>query len=175
MYYNVAQLLKEPTGSSRTYRINEPVAFDDGPTHISPQGQLSLVRIDKGIWVNARLEVGVALACSRCLKTFHHPLTITIEELYVPITDIDTGEPLGSADGDEEVFTIDQQNMLDLREALRQYTLANQPMKPLCWEDCPGLCPICGTNMGENPCSCQEGTVDPLWGPLLKLVGEDNR
>ena len=175
MYYNVAQLLKEPTGSSRTYMVNEPVPIDDGPTHICSQGQLSLVRIDKGIWVSARLELGVAVACSRCLKSFQYPLRISIEEECLPIADINTGEPLRSADGDEEAFTIDQGNVLDLGEVLRQYTLANQPMKPLCREDCPGLCPKCGTDMGEKPCSCQEGAVDPRWGPLLKLVGEDNR
>jgi uncharacterized protein len=41
-------------------------------------------------------------------------------------------------------FTIDRNNILDLEEAVRQYSTLAIPMKPLCREDCPGLCPVCG-------------------------------
>ena len=35
------------------------------------------------------------------------------------------------------------------------------PMKPLCREDCRGLCPVCGINRNRETCSCQATWVDP--------------
>jgi len=36
-------------------------------------------------------------------------------------------------------FTIDEHQVIDLTEAVRQYALMAVPMKPLCREDCAGL------------------------------------
>jgi uncharacterized protein len=40
---------------------------------------------------------------------------------------------------------------------LRQNVLSNMPMRFLCHPDCAGLCPQCGANLNDGPCSCQEG------------------
>ena len=173
MYYNVAQLLKESVGSTRTYRVDEAVSVDDD-TQISATGQIALMRTDKGIWVDAGIEMGVWLTCSRCLKRSASPLRLVIEEEYLPTVDINTGQPLNVPEKAEGSFTIGPQHVLDLREALRQYRLTNQPMKPLCDEECRGLCPICGANRNEaGACSCQGEGIDTRWGPLSKLFGEN--
>ena len=173
MYYNVAQLLMEPTGSTWTYKFQEPVPIEDGATIALAKGQVSLQRIGKGIWAKVDLDLGVPASCSRCLKKLQHPMRITAEEEYLPTADIISGEPLQLEQGEEDSFIIDQRHVLDLTELLRQYTLANRPLKPLCREDCPGLCPSCGTDISETPCSCREGAGDPRWGPLLNLVGRE--
>jgi uncharacterized protein len=38
-----------------------------------------------------------------------------------------------------EGFTIDDRNIVDLGELMRQYVLLNLPMKPLCRRNCPGI------------------------------------
>lgn len=157
MHYNVAQLLKEPVGSTRTYSLDEAVTADDGTTRLFPQGQLSLMRTDKGIWLKGSLEVRVCATCSRCVKSLPHTMKIVIEEEYLPRVDVNTGQPLPAAYADEGSFSIDAQHTLDVTEALRQYALANQPMKPLCRGDCRGLCPNCGADLNDDPCSCREG------------------
>jgi len=40
------------------------------------------------------------------------------------------------------------------------------PMKPLCKEDCKGLCPVCGANLNYEDCGHTQEKVDPR---LLKL------
>ena len=175
MHYNVAQLLKEPAGSTRTYMVAESTPTDEGATYISPQGQLSLMRTDRGIWVSARLKVRVWVACSRCLERNQHPLRIAIEEEYLPTVDINTGQSSSVAEKAEGTLTIDRQHSLKLDEALRQYMITNGPMKPLCSPECRGLCPVCGTNRNETPCSCQAGPRNPQWTPLLKLLEGNGR
>ncbi|MDR0827222.1 MAG: DUF177 domain-containing protein [Desulfovibrio sp.] len=35
------------------------------------------------------------------------------------------------------------------------------PAKPLCKNDCRGLCPVCGANLNLEPCSCADDAGDP--------------
>ena len=42
-------------------------------------------------------------------------------------------------------------------------------MKPLCSEDCQGLCPECGTNLNRGTCQCQRNWEDPRFAALKDL------
>ena len=43
-------------------------------------------------------------------------------------------------------------------------------MKPLCREDCRGLCPQCGMNRNTGTCECGPGWEDPRLAPLKGLI-----
>jgi uncharacterized protein len=43
-------------------------------------------------------------------------------------------------------------------------------MKPLCREDCRGLCSECGTNLNSGACACAPAWEDPRLAPLKALV-----
>jgi uncharacterized protein len=42
-------------------------------------------------------------------------------------------------------------------------------MKPLCAEDCRGLCPQCGANLKTAPCPCRPEAVDSRLEALKKF------
>ena len=163
---NVSQLLKAPIGSIRDYQISEVTDIADGSSLI--QGEVRLLRVDRGILVKGTLHTEIELTCSRCLSLFSCPLTLNIEEEYYPTTNVATGASLPPPD-DPDRFRIDGNNILDLTEAVRQYALLVIPMKPLCREDCAGLCPTCGCNLNQAPCKCPAQTTDPRWSVLSKL------
>ena len=60
---------------------------------------------------------------------------------------------------------------LDLGEVIREQVLLGLPLKPLCREDCQGLCPRCGKNRNAGPCGCtpEEEAGDARLEPLRKL------
>ncbi|HEX9975852.1 MAG TPA: DUF177 domain-containing protein [Dehalococcoidales bacterium] len=164
---NVAQLLKEPIGSTRSYEVDEPVVIAEGDRAV--RGQVNLIRTNRGILVRGALNTEMELTCSRCLTEFICPLSLEIEEEYFPTIDVLTGAPVAIPD-EPGAFTINQNNILDLTEAIRQYTLLAIPMKPLCQEDCAGLCPTCGANLNEKQCQCPPAPVDPRWAKLTILM-----
>ena len=170
MYYNVAQLLKEPVGSTRAYDISETFTSVDGAIGVFPPGKLSLMRTDAGIWVHAELRVAGSAACSRCLQKFVDTLHVDMDEEYLPTVDVNSGYPLRVPEKDEGTFTIDQRHVLDLGAALLEYYITCQPMKPLCQKDCMGLCLLCGANKNEGLCRCPEEAPDERWSPLLHLL-----
>ena len=132
---NVAQLLKEPVGSSRSYDIDEVI---DEPAAGCVKGKIMLVRSGQGILVLGKLTAELELICSRCLNAFLCPISFTIEEEFLSTVDVSSGLPLflpQESDG----FTIDSNHMLDLGKLICQYVLLNLPMKPLCRPDCAGI------------------------------------
>ncbi|MFC2024991.1 DUF177 domain-containing protein [Chloroflexota bacterium] len=165
---NVSQQLKAPIGSMRNYGVSEIVDITDGSSSLF-QGEVGLTRTDRSILVKGTLYTETELTCSRCLNLFNCPLTLNIEEEYFPTTEVATGAPLPLPD-EPGCFTIDEHNILDLTEAIRQYALLVIPMKPLCHEDCAGLCPTCGCNLNQAPCNCPPRPADPRWSKLSKLV-----
>jgi|TARA_B100000315_G_scaffold227487_1_gene235454 uncharacterized protein len=133
---NIAQQLKANTGAARDYMVKDMVDIADSSRLV--QGKARLTRTDRGILVQGTLHIDVESTCSRCLSVFSYPLTLNIVEEYFPQIDIDTGNTLPSPE-DYDSFTIDENNVLDLLEAVRQYALLSVPMKPLCRTDCAGL------------------------------------
>ena len=169
---NVAQQLKASIGSIRDYKVNDMVDIAGG--HRQIQGEVRLMNTDRSILAKGTLHTDVELTCSRCLSLFSYPLALKIEEEFFPVTDIVTGTPLPLPD-EPGCFTIDEHNILDLTEVTRQYTLMAIPMKPLCREDCAGLCLTCGNNLNQAPCNCPPKPADPRWSELCKMVLADKQ
>ena len=136
-------------------------------------GEIHMLRTDKGIWVEAKLSSEIGCSCSRCLKDFIEPIEVDIQEEFRPRVDVDTGAKLAglpSPAGIEEDFYISQNHILDLTDAARQYFEMNMPMKPVCTEQCKGICLRCGINRNERICRCDDDQIDPRWSALVDLV-----
>ena len=169
MQINVSQLLREPIGSTRDYQVNEVAdIYGDGKDY-PLQGEVSLLRTQRSILVKCVLNTEVELTCSRCLNRFRHPLVLNFEEEYLPTVDVLSGVPLPLPEG-ASAFNIDEHHILDLTEAIRQYALLSIPMKPVCHQDCSGLCQNCGHNLNQGQCDCQAQNADPRWSELKKLL-----
>ena len=169
MQINVSQLLKEPIGSSRNYEVSEIVDVTGDGSGRKVQGEVRLLRTHRGVLVKGELHAEVELTCSRCLSLFNFPVAINFEEEYLPTIDVVSGAPLPSPE-EPGSFIIDEHHVIDLTEAIRQYTLLAMPMKPLCRQDCAGLCPDCGYNLNQGPCDCPPQTIDLRWSELSKLL-----
>jgi uncharacterized protein len=168
MQYNVAQLLKESIGATREYGVDE-VDTTAGDTAKRVTGKLHLMRTDKGIWASAKLTCEESNVCSRCLVSYTVSRKIRIEEEYVPTIDVNTGQRVTPSGVEDDTFRIDERHTLDLTEAVRQYKIASAPAKPLCREDCAGLCSVCGANLNQGRCGCTAQSSDPRWDALAKL------
>jgi uncharacterized protein len=167
MQVNVAQLLKEPTGSSRTIEVAGALPLDqDDLSHV--HGKAELLRVSAGILVRGEFTTEGHLVCSRCLKSFSQTLAFRTEEEFSPSVDIGSGEALPPLE-DAPSFTIDEHHVLDLTELIRQHSVLAAPMKPLCKPDCAGLCPHCGANLNQNPCVCSADAVTPFSVAFEKL------
>jgi len=132
---NVAQLLKGPIGSSQSHDISGTISEE---VKGFVEGKAKVIRTNRGVLVQCKLTAEVELICSRCLNAFLYPISFTAEEEFFSVSDVPIDLARSSPE-QSEGFTIDNKNILDLSELIRQYTLLNLPMKPLCRLDCPGM------------------------------------
>jgi uncharacterized protein len=132
---DVTQLLKEPVGSSQSHDMNGRISEE---VEGFVQGKAKIIHTSRGVLVQCKLKAEVKLTCSRCLDTYLCPINFTAEEEFLPMSGVSNDLALSSLE-QTEGFTIDDKNILDLGELIRQYVLLNLPMKPLCRSGCPGM------------------------------------
>lgn len=130
------------------------------------RGEIS--RLDQGFLLRAHLSYGQTLACQRCLR----PVTERVDdELELLLVDHEPGAEEEERELEEEdlgVLVVDEPE-IDLWPLLREQVQLNVPMRPLCNEDCAGLCPVCGADLNEGACDCARQTFDPRWSGLAAL------
>jgi len=136
----------------------------------SVEGHMQFLIDGETLFALGSIHGRTVLQCSRCLAEFTQDSDLEIHAAIrrgpQPLDD-------GSKDaGNEDAFFFDGSDF-DPGEIILQEILLALPMKPLCSEECPGLCPLCGALKGSAECTCPTGdTVDPRWGPLVKLSKE---
>ncbi len=167
--FNVAQLLKQPSGTRRVYDIDtsDLPPLDDDLKIVAPfLGRLRFMRVGRGILVTGNLETSVELECTRCLTAFQTATQFEIEEEFKPSVDINSGAHLAQESDQDAATLIDERHILDLAEVIRQDLTLSLPPSPVCRPDCAGLCPQCGQNRNEGECDCDTDVIDPRWAAL---------
>jgi uncharacterized protein len=172
MLVNVAQLLKEPVGSTRRYSVNEDITDANSTNKQNIRGEITIIRIDKGILVDGNLSTVRHGNCARCLIPVDYRYEFEVEEEFVPTIDINTDQTIEVQD---DVFKIDTHHNINLSDLFSQYALMAIPMKTLCRDDCAGICPVCGQNLNKGKCNCVIDNSDIRWSKLknLKKEGKD--
>ncbi len=178
---NVAQLLKEPVGATRSVVVDADlhdlapeVELGQGPVEGSASltGPLRLMHVTSGVLVQGELRGTLTLSCVRCLEPVQVPLGVAVEETFEPTIDIVTGQSVRPGEEDRALW-INEHHILDLQEVLRQNVLVALPIHVLCKPDCRGLCATCGKNLNEGDCDC-EPEPDPRWAVLQELLKDKN-
>jgi len=170
MQVHVLQELRQRLGSVNEYDLAEDVVTVDDTELRDLRGAVSLLRTDRGLLATVTAKAKLAEQCARCLKPLFADVDVRFQEEYVPVADPDTGARI-YLPADDESFRIDDEFWLDLREGLRQYILMSEPSKPLCRDDCAGLCPVCGADLNAGPCGCSSES-DRRWDALTGLKQE---
>ena len=170
MVMNVAQLLMEPSGSRREYRLDERIRLFDDAQEQRVTGRVTLLRTSQSIWVSALLASNVDCECGRCLTPFSQPIEMGVEEEFFPVLNPMTGAREKPLRKDGENLYIDDKHTLDLSATLSEYASMVVPMKPLCQPACAGLCQACGANLNESTCGCDDLPGDPRWNALREAT-----
>ncbi|HUB51392.1 MAG TPA: DUF177 domain-containing protein [Terracidiphilus sp.] len=108
--------------------------------------------------------------CARCVEPVEIPLSSDYDLIFRPLG-VDAGAAERSISAPETEIGYYQEDSLALEDVLREQVLLSLPVRTLCKEDCKGLCPRCGANRNNHPCTCEEGPNDPRWEALAGLRG----
>ena len=172
--FNVSGLLGQPVGSVRRLEVSSP-PLDLGAElrqNRGVAGKLRLTRTNRGLLVQANLSTSIEQECSRCLRAIDYPVELEIEEEALPIIDVASGLALDTL-AEPDVLRLTDHHELELEQEVREAILLAEPIAPLCREDCPGLCVVCGQELGSGPHDHPEPDVDPRLEALLQFQDPD--
>ncbi len=100
--------------------------------------------------LHVQVSSRAAMVCSRCGEIFHARLQGQATYLIRQGSERLSRERTLS---DEDILTLfTTENEVDTLPLIREVLLLEVPMRPLCRDDCQGLCPVCGTNWNETTC-----------------------
>ncbi|MEC9489820.1 MAG: DUF177 domain-containing protein [Halanaerobiales bacterium] len=117
--------------------------------------ELGIFNTKDSFVVEGKLEANLILSCSRCLQKYSSSVELDISE-----------DVLKSEMEDEEELYLD--------EIIMDNIILSLPMKPLCSDDCKGICPECGQDLNEGECECEVEALDPRLAKLKEFYNEDN-
>jgi uncharacterized protein len=165
-------LRKIRTPHEKYERTFDAAAFapDEDYAVVAPVHLIADIFKDKDTFrLVGRVQSVLELPCSRCLDPFRLTVDEPFELTYQPraaATADETDRELHDTDSSVAFYENDE---LDLEQLLRERFELSLPMKPLCRDDCRGLCPVCGTNLNRETCACKTGWDDPRFAALKEL------
>mgnify|MGYP003623307425 CR=1 FL=1 len=132
----------------------------------------------EGVLFRGRVRGKVSLPCDRCADES----TVEIDHVFDSFESF-PGEVLPGAhaqaddslfgDADEAVIrNAPHGRGIEVNPAAlawEEFSLA-LPVKPLCKNDCKGLCPVCGKNKNLESCACEGERLDPRMAALHGLT-----
>ena len=114
----------------------------------------------KEIAVSGNCSLTAVIPCDRCLSQVRVPMEISFEKRAI------VG---GEAEETDEASDYIDGYHLDVDKLLYYEILIGWPTKTLCREDCKGLCSVCGQNLNEGTCDCEDTGLDPRMSVIRDL------
>ena len=110
---------------------------------------------ERKLRITGKADLLFATACDRCLVPVETPLTLDFTK------NVDLDEPDGSQTEDFDEANYIDGYTLDVDQMVCNEILIGWPTKILCGEDCKGICSVCGQNLNEGTCDCEDTGLDP--------------
>jgi uncharacterized protein len=139
----------------RQFTIEAPVFFE-----------LLVKKQDDRVRITGPIKSVVIMICSRCLENF---LCSIDTDLDIELAPKELAPQAGEVElrlDDLDIYYFEGDE-IELDPFIYDEVLLNIPVRPLCREDCSGLCQSCGKNTNVESCSCHQ-SVNTVLGEKLK-------
>lgn len=134
--------------------------------------ELSVGREFDHIRAKGSVAVTVRMNCSRCLTGFDVDLRSAFTMIYSEGSRIAPDEEeveLAEEDLISLTYTGDE---IDFAPEIAEQVIMELPFKPLCSDECLGLCPTCGADLNSGDCGCERGTQNLKFSALRNFKVE---
>jgi uncharacterized protein len=171
---NLARIRTPHERVEQTYAPSAVAADADPFTIRSPVELAFDIYKDKAQFrLVGRVQTTLELPCSRCLEPLVWPVNASFDLRYQPKA-MNRGEGEREIEDDDLSTAFYENDTIDLGQLMREQFYLSLPMKPLCREECLGLCPQCGTNLNRGRCACTREWDDPRFAALRSLRRKDS-
>jgi len=143
---NVGFFQNLPIGSYRDIHFDYPTLELPPDLRLTDfSSTVHISRTPQGLLFEGTITANTPLECVRCLEPYFQALETEFNEVYAYKTRNFT----------ESGLFVPEDGNIDLGPVMREYLMLALPIKPLCRQDCQGLCIVCGENLNLATCEHQ--------------------
>ena len=157
---------------SASWDFPEGLVNFDGQEFVFPAGfqaeAVSRWIEDSLLLVNITVSAEIQGECARCLEPANLEISGELGYLYC-------SRGTEEIEGFDDCMPVEVEHfgrIIDVMPQIRESIYTLLPTKILCREDCKGLCPVCGKNLNEGQCSCENDDIDPRLLALRNFTSE---
>lgn len=165
MWLDLSKIIEMP-GARKPFQVTlDPERLSD-PAIVRfktpPEAQGEVVNTAGLLTLCGTLKAEMTCVCDRCGTVYDREKVMALE---VPLAADVEGE------ASPEVFVLEGDG-IELDDVLETCFVLDMEQKSLCRADCKGLCPQCGKNLNDGPCSCKK-ELDPRMAALASLLEDE--
>lgn len=155
---------EEPTAPLNARLVHGGVCDYEFPANANVR--LDYYRSGVEVFLQGHIEGGAIGYCGRCLEPYPFDFSTDFSLVLLPREDLPPRLELAPDDLDVAYY---QGEEIDLAPLVDEHIILALPTRPLCSEECRGLCPHCGINRNVESCDCAAKHVDPRWAALQQI------
>lgn len=160
MLLNLSDVLGE---HHRTIEQNVPIEMNECKIHSESYRILSKDSVylkiehvkERQLTITGKGDLVFEIPCDRCLE----PVETKVSLDFTKHVDLDVSDADQTEEMDETNY-IDGYE-LDVDQLISNEVLIGWPTKILCSDDCKGICNVCGQNLNQGACDCEDTSLDP--------------
>jgi len=168
MHIDLKEVTPKGLHLSRNINLTLPPSLEEVDVINPCFVELKLTPIGTKYRIIGSIRLKLKLQCSRCSESYPFDLFSDFDLLYLPIEKMTSEVELELKDKDANIAYYSE-DRIELLELLQEQVLLALPMKPICSEECKGLCPSCGANLNVSSCNCQAASIDPRLEKLKQI------
>ncbi|MDF1616396.1 YceD family protein [Petrocella sp. FN5] len=135
------------------FEISEPIKIEFEVTQLGEGEYLT----------QGKVEAALVMYCNRCMNE----VISRIEGRFTKELNENIDDP-----ENDEMKDYYKNSILNVKKLALDEIYMNVPMKVLCNESCQGICKVCGADLNQEACNCEDDNVDPRLAGLKDLFNE---
>ena len=152
MIVDIDRLPREGLKISKNFELLLDEIIEEDAVFLLPvHADITVKKVGEEVFVKGKIQTRLSFVCSRCLVPFEFPVDSRFDLAYLP-------EELEAArdelSHDDLLTSFYYGRKIDLKEVVLEQLNLTFPVKPLCSQDCQGICPVCGKNINSGDCCC---------------------
>ncbi|NIO49037.1 MAG: hypothetical protein GTN73_06335 [Candidatus Aminicenantes bacterium] len=172
MIIDVEKLPKEGQKISKDFEFLSAALVEESAVLLKPvHAELTVKKVGEEILIKGKIVTSLSLICSRCLVPFKSSFDSRLDLVYLP-EELDVMQDQLESDDINKLFYYN--GKIDIEEVILEQLNLVFPAKPLCSDDCQGICPVCGKVIRESKCVCVTKDSDPRLKKLKIFIKNKN-
>jgi uncharacterized protein len=159
MIIDIDRLPEDGLTISEDFEFFSSELVEENAVFLEPvHGDVTVRKVGEEIFIQGRITTRLSFVCSRCLSPFEFRVDSSFDLVYLP-EELELVKDQLDEEDITQLFFYSQK--IDLKDVVLEQLNLTFPLRPLCAQDCQGICPMCGKIIKEGNCSCAASEIDP--------------